>query len=61
MKKQVISYLIVGIVAFAMGTLSTLKAEEKNAGEQQILAKLDKILANQEDMKSDLAIIKHHT
>ncbi len=59
MNKQVISYLLVGIVAFAIGTFSTLNAEEKNKSDQEVLQKLDKVLANQDEIKAQLTRLMH--
>jgi hypothetical protein len=65
MKKQVVFYLIVGILAFTVGSFSAFsqekKTEEKKMNEQAILQKLDKILANQEAIKDELRIIRQRS
>lgn len=58
MNKKIMGYLAVSIAAFILGTLSTLQAgpdvKVEANNNQAIMQKLDKVLANQEEMKMSL-------
>ena len=56
MAKKLGLYLLVAVIAYALGTASSLQAESKE-GEITLLQlnqKLDKVLTNQEEIKTQL-------
>ena len=58
MRNKISLYLIVAILAFGAGTFSSIQAEAPVKKDAELMSKindkLDKILSNQEEMKSSL-------
>lgn len=58
MRNKISLYLIVAILAFGAGTLSSIQAESPAQKDTEMMskmnAKLDKLLSNQEEIKSTL-------
>ena len=56
MRNSICLYLVVAILAFGAGTYSSLQAQSQGKGNSElsdkINSKLDKVLSNQEEMKS---------
>jgi hypothetical protein len=59
MSKKILSYLLVAMIAYSLGTLSTLQAQDESrrsassvtpAMMEKMSKKLDKILENQKEM-----------
>lgn len=56
MKKNVAYFLLAGMIGFFIGNASVTIAEEKkeDKSSKEVLAKLDQVLKNQEEMKGTL-------
>ena len=60
MRNKISLYLVIALVAFGAGTFSSIQAESpvKKGADSEMMSKindkLDKILSNQEEMKSSL-------
>ena len=67
MYKQISGYLLVGVIAYFLGTMSFIYAEDTKKGTNtsaeitELTKKIDKVLANQDEMMTMLKYIRSKT